>query len=85
MSDIIREGESLSQAVERGIVRLYPCFGIWCQSCTNPCFVRHRYGDPAAWICPKCGRVWGPYVRECEACNSQIADGTPATTAGGIE
>lgn len=21
------------------------------------------------WICPNCGRVYSPYVRECEYCN----------------
>lgn len=21
------------------------------------------------WICPKCGRVWGPFVAECVPCN----------------
>lgn len=23
--------------------------------------------DP--WICPKCGRVYGPFVQECNPCN----------------
>ena len=25
----------------------------------------YNYG----WICPKCGRVYGPFVQECSACN----------------
>jgi uncharacterized OB-fold protein len=24
------------------------------------------------WICPKCGRVWGPYVVSCCPCNSKV-------------
>lgn len=23
------------------------------------------------WVCPKCGRVWGPLVMECIPCNSK--------------
>ena len=31
-----------------------------------------------AWICPKCGRVWGPFVMACAPCNeSHISSGTP--------
>jgi hypothetical protein len=33
-------------------------------------------GDPApsqGWQCPACRRVWAPWVRECEACNQQVA------------
>lgn len=22
------------------------------------------------WICPKCGSVYGPLIRDCEACNA---------------
>lgn len=22
------------------------------------------------WICPKCSRVWGPFVMACQPCNS---------------
>ena len=22
------------------------------------------------WVCPKCGAVWAPYVRECYKCNA---------------
>lgn len=24
------------------------------------------------WICPKCGRVYGPLVMECAKCNRKI-------------
>lgn len=24
------------------------------------------------WVCPKCGRVYGPDVRQCVACNHRI-------------
>lgn len=27
---------------------------------------------PYGWICPKCGRVWGPIVARCWACNGKI-------------
>lgn len=23
------------------------------------------------WVCPKCGRVYGPYVNECFYCNGR--------------
>jgi len=32
------------------------------------------------WQCPRCGRVYAPYVAECERCNSQTY---PATTGTG--
>ena len=25
-----------------------------------------------AWVCPKCGRVYGPMVQHCEHCNAII-------------
>jgi hypothetical protein len=25
--------------------------------------------DEKGWICPRCNRVWGPMVYECEVCN----------------
>jgi hypothetical protein len=25
--------------------------------------------EQQGWICPKCGRVYAPWVKECEACN----------------
>lgn len=27
------------------------------------------YGYPTGWICPKCRRVYGPFVSECPYCN----------------
>jgi uncharacterized OB-fold protein len=36
--------------------------------------LRHRLifgGAASPWTCPKCGRVWGPTVKECEPCNSK--------------
>lgn len=26
------------------------------------------------WICPKCGRVYGPYVMQCDHCNNLVKD-----------
>ena len=23
------------------------------------------------WVCPFCQRVWAPFVRECDACNTK--------------
>ena len=25
---------------------------------------------PVGWVCPKCGSVWSPNVKECENCNN---------------
>lgn len=25
-----------------------------------------------AWICPKCGRVWGAKIDECRPCNRKV-------------
>ena len=36
----------------------------------------HNYG----WICPKCGRVYGPYVNECCACNMDKNSYEPTVT-----
>lgn len=24
------------------------------------------------WICPKCGRVYAPYIKECIKCNNKV-------------
>lgn len=28
-----------------------------------------HYGYPTGWICPKCGRVYAPFMSECLYCN----------------
>ena len=28
-----------------------------------------HYGYSTGWICPKCGRVYGPFMSECPYCN----------------
>jgi len=33
-----------------------------------------------AWICPKCGRVWGPLVMECKPCNAPVVVQTGTNT-----
>lgn len=30
-----------------------------------------QYGYPTGWVCPKCGRVYGPNERECPYCNKR--------------
>jgi len=25
----------------------------------------------AGWLCPKCGRIWAPWIAECTICNLQ--------------
>lgn len=27
---------------------------------------------PVGWICPKCGRVYAPFVLYCDYCNSRV-------------
>jgi len=27
-------------------------------------------GKTTGWICPKCGRVYGPHIAECAVCNN---------------
>lgn len=27
---------------------------------------------PAGWVCPKCGRVWGPQTPGCGPCNTAV-------------
>ena len=31
-----------------------------------------NYGYPTGWICPKCGKVYGPNERECPYCNGRF-------------
>lgn len=33
--------------------------------------------EQTGWICPKCGRVYAPWVKECEACNPVKVAPTP--------
>ena len=28
---------------------------------------------PQGWVCPKCGRVYGPKWFQCQPCNTKIA------------
>ena len=30
---------------------------------------------PTGWVCPKCGRVYGPVCLECHWCNILISNG----------
>lgn len=39
--------------------------------------LKYHYG----WICPKCGRVYGPNFFECAHCNNQI---TKASTTSAM-
>ena len=32
--------------------------------------LRNTFAPYAAWICPRCGAVYGPGVKECGYCNS---------------
>ena len=32
------------------------------------------------WVCPKCGRVYGPFVGECASCNGHSRPLTGTTT-----
>ena len=25
--------------------------------------------NQSGWVCPKCGRIWAPWVHECVLCN----------------
>jgi hypothetical protein len=50
-----------------------------CQSCRNkPEVNKYTFvGYQSAWICHKCGSVYGPSQNECIRCNSPI---TPVVT-----
>lgn len=30
------------------------------------------YSYPTGWICPKCGRVYGPFMNQCPFCNKMF-------------
>ncbi len=56
--------------------------------CTNPecqttagcqCRQPFRYETAAAWICPRCGKVWGPQIPGCFNCNAEVDRGAVAT------
>lgn len=41
-----------------------------------------------AWVCPKCRRVWAPYVPGCQPCNQQVEaeqEGRHAKLKGSIK
>lgn len=33
------------------------------------------------WICPKCSRVWSPWVNECAWCNALAVNASPGNTS----
>ena len=35
----------------------------------NECGEQH-YNYLTGWICPKCGRIYGPFIDQCFYCNS---------------
>lgn len=35
---------------------------------------------PQGWVCPKCGRVYAPFVAECHSCNQAIGSTNIAPT-----
>ena len=39
----------------------------------NPNY-KYTFGGHQGWICPKCGRVYGPNCFECIHCNNQITE-----------
>lgn len=40
------------------------------------------HGVAAAWVCPKCGRVYGPQVPGCFACNAAVDTKQAVSTTG---
>lgn len=42
-------------------------------------------GHPSGWECPRCHRVYAPWVACCGTCGPQDADGRTAITEGGFE
>lgn len=39
---------------------------------------------PEGWECPRCARVYGPHVNECESCNAKkFSSSTGTLQAGG--
>ena len=33
----------------------------------------------SGWICPKCGRVYAPFIPECQHCNKEVKSTTKGT------
>jgi hypothetical protein len=40
--------------------------------------MKNRSNSSTGWECPKCHRIWGPFIEGCPVCNDNF--GTPATT-----
>ena len=37
-----------------------------------------QWSSRPGWVCPKCGRVWGPTAHQCDPCNRKVATREPA-------
>lgn len=35
------------------------------------------------WICPKCGRVYAPFIPECQYCNKEVKSISVTTIGNG--
>ena len=47
------------------------CTNPGCQTTGCQCRQPFKYGTLPAWVCPKCGRVYGPQVMGCGPCNER--------------
>lgn len=39
--------------------------------------------DNKGWVCPKCGRVYAPFMPDCPPCNSNVPLFSTTPAAGG--
>lgn len=61
-----------------------PCYKYRCKKCGSEFFLQTQFIDSHSdnrqgWICPRCGKVWSPDVKNCD-CQSDNCDEKLATS-----